>query len=55
MDIPNLELLSVEEQQNLAGGINWGCFAAGACIAGGIMTGQVEFIAYGIFGAYANC
>jgi hypothetical protein len=55
MEISNLEPLTVEEQQHVTGGINWGCFASGACIAGGIITGQVEFIAYGIFGAYVNC
>ena len=55
METVDLELLSDVEQQNVTGGINWGCFASGACIAGGIMFGQVEFIAYGIFGAYANC
>jgi hypothetical protein len=48
-------LLSLDEQQEISGGINWSCFASGALIAGGVLTLQPEAVTAGIFGAATTC
>lgn len=50
-----IKTLSVKEQEEIVGGINWGCFASGGLIALGVASGQPELVGTGIFGAYANC
>jgi len=50
-----IKSLSIQEQEEIVGGTNWSCFSSGGLIVGGLLTGQLEFVGYGIFGVATTC